>query len=111
MIRRPPRSTLFPYTTLFRSKIDEGFPCGTDDMPHRADGDAFVVGFRQRYRAHREACVLGGLPSSRSARRQTVRQAHDAVGRANRYQAGRRYAWHEGGELIVPDRTAAVVTG
>src|SRR5688572_31255386 len=22
MIRRPPRSTLFPYTTLFRSKID-----------------------------------------------------------------------------------------
>src|SRR5258705_6059356 len=24
MIRRPPRSTLFPYTTLFRSKIDPG---------------------------------------------------------------------------------------
>ena len=23
MIRRPPRSTLFPYTTLFRSKNDE----------------------------------------------------------------------------------------
>src|SRR3712207_7442634 len=45
MIRRPPRSTLFPYTTLFRSKddncaggIDEGLdkdgdgftPCGTN---------------------------------------------------------------------------------
>src|SRR5258705_5667675 len=26
MIRRPPRSTLFPYTTLFRSK--SGTPCG-----------------------------------------------------------------------------------
>ena len=25
MIRRPPRSTLFPYTTLFRSKDHEGF--------------------------------------------------------------------------------------
>src|SRR5256885_7678745 len=25
MIRRPPRSTLFPYTTLFRSKADLGF--------------------------------------------------------------------------------------
>src|SRR2546430_8120143 len=25
MIRRPPRSTLFPYTTLFRSPVDE-FP-------------------------------------------------------------------------------------
>src|SRR5947209_12548470 len=24
MIRRPPRSTLFPYTTLFRSRSDEG---------------------------------------------------------------------------------------
>src|SRR2546427_5685623 len=24
MIRRPPRSTLFPYTTLFRSRVDTG---------------------------------------------------------------------------------------
>src|SRR2546422_7743713 len=24
MIRRPPRSTLFPYTTLFRSRLDRG---------------------------------------------------------------------------------------
>src|SRR6266403_494682 len=29
MIRRPPRSTLFPYTTLFRS----GAPGGTADVP------------------------------------------------------------------------------
>src|SRR3712207_6202111 len=29
MIRRPPRSTLFPYTTLFRSRlmVDEGLSC------------------------------------------------------------------------------------
>src|SRR3712207_9044416 len=26
MIRRPPRSTLFPYTTLFRSPREEGVP-------------------------------------------------------------------------------------
>src|SRR2546430_7928735 len=26
MIRRPPRSTLFPYTTLFRSHIEYDFP-------------------------------------------------------------------------------------
>src|SRR2546429_3621082 len=25
MIRRPPRSTLFPYTTLFRSRLANGF--------------------------------------------------------------------------------------
>src|SRR5205814_7306917 len=28
MIRRPPRSTLFPYTTLFRSHIDRRDPTG-----------------------------------------------------------------------------------
>src|SRR3712207_9076613 len=28
MIRRPPRSTLFPYTTLFRSLQDGGDPIG-----------------------------------------------------------------------------------
>src|SRR3712207_7538639 len=27
MIRRPPRSTLFPYTTLFRSSRDRDHPC------------------------------------------------------------------------------------
>src|SRR2546429_3312277 len=26
MIRRPPRSTLFPYTTLFRSVVQRAFP-------------------------------------------------------------------------------------
>src|SRR2546429_6990114 len=36
MIRRPPRSTLFPYTTLFRSRPlldykDDGFDLKTDD--------------------------------------------------------------------------------
>src|SRR5258708_38256303 len=29
MIRRPPRSTLFPYTTLFRSKAGKGLLEGT----------------------------------------------------------------------------------
>src|SRR5260370_26754113 len=31
MIRRPPRSTLFPYTTLFRSDIDARI--GVDELP------------------------------------------------------------------------------
>src|SRR5258707_8050049 len=30
MIRRPPRSTLFPYTTLFRSQALPGFTAGGD---------------------------------------------------------------------------------
>src|SRR3989440_12920636 len=34
MIRRPPRSTLFPYTTLFRSGVHDGgeFEFGVDDL-------------------------------------------------------------------------------
>src|SRR3712207_7164511 len=32
MIRRPPRSTLFPYTTLFRSKPTAGALSGSDAL-------------------------------------------------------------------------------
>src|SRR5260370_4465771 len=39
MIRRPPRSTLFPYTTLFRSIADRGAPARSTQRPlcHNAD--------------------------------------------------------------------------
>src|SRR3712207_6911811 len=49
MIRRPPRSTLFPYTTLFRSqdRFISSFPCFLSPVPcplrlafHTADDDA-----------------------------------------------------------------------
>src|SRR2546427_1219804 len=33
MIRRPPRSTLFPYTTLFRSEQDIDFSIDTEPCP------------------------------------------------------------------------------
>src|SRR2546427_3396066 len=45
MIRRPPRSTLFPYTTLFRSREDEleqragEARARLDEREHRARGD------------------------------------------------------------------------
>src|SRR3712207_7531374 len=36
MIRRPPRSTLFPYTTLFRSLVGDLVPsCGTTTFEER----------------------------------------------------------------------------
>src|SRR3712207_8565617 len=38
MIRRPPRSTLFPYTTLFRSIADR---TGIHQRPEQADGTRF----------------------------------------------------------------------
>src|SRR3712207_8318090 len=38
MIRRPPRSTLFPYTTLFRSRLGlREHDVGLEERPHRAD--------------------------------------------------------------------------
>src|SRR2546427_4167589 len=39
MIRRPPRSTLFPYTTLFRSQRQQ-VDCGVGAGPTRASGQA-----------------------------------------------------------------------
>src|SRR6266700_4705545 len=33
MIRRPPRSTLFPYTTLFRSQVYDGAPPAGTSAP------------------------------------------------------------------------------
>src|SRR3712207_7691626 len=50
MIRRPPRSTLFPYTTLFRS-------CAVLDLPP-ADPD----GVERRGDPHRDVAVLDVLP-------------------------------------------------
>src|SRR5205823_7215700 len=41
MIRRPPRSTLFPYTTLFRSHRGQGAPVGGIEAYQAASpGDA-----------------------------------------------------------------------
>src|SRR3712207_5860936 len=70
MIRRPPRSTLFPYTTLFRSTAGKaGFPggatyCGTKH---------FVVGVSEAVRAElREtgieiSCVMPGIVNTELA--------------------------------------------
>jgi len=41
MIRRPPRSTLFPYTTLFRSTtLATGQPCGAAQT---SDGSVYEI--------------------------------------------------------------------
>src|SRR3712207_7630739 len=38
MIRRPPRSTLFPYTTLFRSALEAAFPEAGEGAELRGGG-------------------------------------------------------------------------
>src|SRR3712207_8883142 len=39
MIRRPPRSTLFPYTTLFRSREEEATEAEVDVRGRQREGD------------------------------------------------------------------------
>src|SRR3712207_8624809 len=56
MIRRPPRSTLFPYTTLFRSTMFNAvFFSGLEDVYHKPH--SFYI---SRYPAGREATVYEG---------------------------------------------------
>src|SRR5437899_4714082 len=52
MIPRPPRSTLFPYTTLFRSLLEQGIE---DHLERRAHGEDCGVPVYRRYRRIREA--------------------------------------------------------
>src|SRR2546427_6549729 len=61
MIRRPPRSTLFPYTTLFRSAVAAEDPgpsaalvCGGESAPGR------VCGVRRRIAERGEPGVARG---------------------------------------------------
>src|SRR3712207_7702295 len=44
MIRRPPRSTLFPYTTLFRSQHRVRVDLGRLRAQHVAEADLLAVG-------------------------------------------------------------------
>src|SRR3712207_8667401 len=53
MIRRPPRSTLFPYTTLFRSSPTQCDACHTPCSPtitHEEARDACIVEVGRRRR-------------------------------------------------------------
>src|SRR2546429_5227335 len=48
MIRRPPRSTLFPYTTLFRSVIDAAGDDGLVGVAFQEVDDHFLADAGQR---------------------------------------------------------------
>src|SRR2546422_1634102 len=58
MIRRPPRSTLFPYTTLFRSPPEHGWPAV--QLPVRED--------RRELRRHGDTARALGLRDRKSTR-------------------------------------------
>src|ERR1022692_3242485 len=90
MIRRPPRSTLFPYTTLFRSRAGSGYGL------HRESGVLLDGLIRQPVR---------GVESSRTAAARGSR-------RRDRLPGNRRYAAGASGRCLSEDRhSASAVAG
>src|SRR5258708_28434797 len=95
MIRRPPRSTLFPYTTLFRSLAGAAPRTGAARLPAQAaTGAGFrlrrIAGLRRPGRAHHRAAqepaghrrhagaAPGGLtPGAEPARASLTRRARN----------------------------------
>src|SRR5258708_18055307 len=78
MIRRPPRSTLFPYTTLFRS-----WPAGgpADRVGRPRHGLSVGPGVRDRFGAARLAvsAVRGGGSSRRDRKSTRLNSSHQII--------------------------------
>src|SRR3712207_7754322 len=73
MIRRPPRSTLFPYTTLFRSHDR------ADRRPHRA---AWHLALARAPRFTRRSGLAGGVVAGE---RRAPRGGHPGTGRSEEH--------------------------
>src|SRR5438034_6443399 len=80
MIRRPPRSTLFPYTTLFRSRGEPEVLQVVDELPELGRGDLVRAAGALRGRAGHEPpdvahVVLDGV-AARSEEHTSELQSH-----------------------------------
>src|SRR4051794_41321694 len=77
MIRRPPRSTLFPYTTLFRSVAHERRPVELLLVALRLDPEALDGGRAQR---QRKLFAIRRYASSRRDRKSTrLNSSHPSI--------------------------------
>src|ERR1043166_6666532 len=64
MIRRPPRSTLFPYTTLFRSVSRVGFrPCSILDHGNRGPARSRITNSREHEQEPSTLLTHAGRPA------------------------------------------------
>src|SRR2546430_13221312 len=73
MIRRPPRSTLFPYTTLFRSRLHlrAESTLGRGGRPELADRRLTIVPHERCHRDH--TLAVFSLPTSLRRDRKSTR--------------------------------------
>src|SRR5438132_7511420 len=80
MIRRPPRSTLFPYTTLFRSRAEEvvaALVARLHEAANLPECECDVdVGVQRTFAGYR---LAGGRPVVRAAERALLACGHDPV--------------------------------
>src|SRR3989440_2928277 len=86
MIRRPPRSTLFPYTTLFRSHFRVGPPGGLRGGPLGAGARRQVVAVQPQELGHGRIQVTatrgrGTAPAGHQVDRKSTRlnSSHDQI--------------------------------
>src|SRR3712207_9063734 len=115
MIRRPPRSTLFPYTTLFRSE-DTVMPLGLGDVryilqeggtilgssrtnPYKNEGDAEKVVNRLEEFGLDALVAIGGVGSPVGGPAPARQLGHPLArwqeGREKNHSSSRRALWGE----------------
>src|SRR3712207_8113641 len=80
MIRRPPRSTLFPYTTLFRSPQGRSFAAILDSLRTEEDSFYFVVesaaGQSRRVRLEAAETMIGWDETGRDRKSTRLNSSH-----------------------------------
>src|SRR3712207_6911344 len=75
MIRRPPRSTLFPYTTLFRSLLHQLQAVDRAELPAH-DASHARSSRRQRRRAPTTSVTSSSLPSQSDRKSTRLNSSH-----------------------------------
>src|SRR2546427_13179218 len=92
MIRRPPRSTLFPYTTLFRSDDERGVPRRAERGVHLLGATELAEPEARQLVAHRldEARIVEGYIDTGHDRIIARFLLHARADRRRRPRAGRR---------------------
>src|SRR5258708_10969168 len=75
MIRRPPRSTLFPYTTLFRSTVSHGF-CEQRKLISLRYSSVKITQIAQSLRLHDR---LGNLSNFQDRKSTRLNSSHQII--------------------------------
>src|SRR2546427_1179197 len=102
MIRRPPRSTLFPYTTLFRSRVDGNALERVDDEVQR---------FAARERLDALAAKLRLVVAAHGDRKSTrLNSSHSQISYAVfcLKKKKKRNRWQQNQRCITTDRRSRV---